>query len=83
MAIDAQKIIARHNRLQNLLEANDTLLFEYFLNKHGKQIDQVTDLAGIEEIKNQLRVMPHSAAKVLIFKRILGKIKEIVEGQRI
>jgi len=80
MAIEAQKIIARHKRLQTLLEANDELLFDYFSNKHGEQIDKVTDLAGIEEIKNQLRVMPYTASKVLIFKRILAREKEIIAG---
>jgi hypothetical protein len=72
-----QKLINRHKRLQNLLDVSEDILYQHFLNKHKLQIEQAKDIVSIKAIKEQLRIMPDTASKVLIFKLILGKEKEI------
>jgi hypothetical protein len=70
-----QKLNTRHKRILNLLEANEELLYKYFLNKHADQINLAKDLTDTLKIKEQLRIMPYSASKVLIFKIIIDKEK--------
>jgi len=73
-------IIDNYLKAKSVFNKADEDLHKYFKKKHEKSINDATSLEELNQIKEQLRIMPESVGKVLLFREIIIKEENIKQS---
>lgn len=74
------KLIISFIKARDKFNKSEDDMADYYKKKYNNKIDSSVSISELKEIKEELRTMPQSCAKVLLFRRILMKEDKILKN---
>ncbi len=77
ITLEEYKLICAYIRTRDKFEYVGDALYDYYKNKFEPRIKSASNPEELQEIKEELRLMPESVGKVFLFRSILFKEDEL------